>query len=68
MNELQEERYRKWLGICQQTSTYPLTLTRVEEEIRISVNGKLLFKATRDEYDGMTANEIVKQIGVIDNE
>jgi len=70
MPDRNEERYRKWIGICQMTQTTPLTLLHTWDDdnkrncVKIKHREKVLLILTPDEFDKLTAIEIIEMMGV----
>ena len=59
MNKLNEELYRKWVGICQQYTSAPLTMNTAGKTT-ISSLGKVLLEVSHEEFETLTTNEIVE--------
>ena len=66
MSERDEAFYRKWADICKQSPIKPLVINPTDDGVvTISVEGMLLLKLPRKEYDGLTAAEAVDHINTI---
>ena len=63
MNMKNEESYRKWIGICQQSTIGPLMMRTTDSHVKISVAGDVLLTLTHDEYKSTDANEILELLG-----
>ena len=64
MNFKDEEVYRKWLGICQQTKTVPLIMRFVGNNVHISTADKPLLTISKRKFLKLTANKLIEKMGV----
>ena len=61
---MHEEFFRKWLGINQQSPVSPLTLNMATGGKAIfRWQDKTLLELSQEEFEKMTANEIVAKLG-----
>ena len=60
----EEKLYRKWIGICQMSSVTPLVMRIDGRKIYISVKDDVLLKISKRRFMRMSANKIVKKMGV----
>ena len=62
MNEKHENFYRKWIGINQQSKVGPLMMRTFDEKVVLSVAGEVLLELSLDEFENLTANEILEKL------